>query len=175
MVCYYSKRYLAGGLIFAIFMFGGCCFFVTLPELLSRIVGTIGIGLASLVIVGVPIMMARSVPQVIIDDRGIHDRRLGKIEVIRWKDVRWMAIGLQKSGMLLCIEVFDPDSYLACLPRWQRLFFTANRTVMRIPELTVDFAGLKPGIKQVVDYLKERAEEYGFEFRESCVVRDRRI
>ncbi len=152
--CYPSMVKLLGLLSLTCVMVGASYFCTTLPESTPRVFGWIGIGFFGLGFIAFPVMFFRTGPQVIINDEGIEDRRL-KAGVIRWADVRAVSIGSVNSAKFLCIEVADPEAYLARLPRWKRSLAAAN-SALGFPALTISFSGLRPGLKEVWADLQAR-------------------
>jgi hypothetical protein len=154
MECYISKVKLLGLLGLTCVMVSLSYFCATLPGLIPRVVGWIGVGFFGLGFIAFPVMFFRTAPQVIINDQGIEDRRQ-KIGVIRWDDIRSLSIGSVKSARFLCLEVADPEKYLCRLPRWKRSLVAANEA-LGFPALTIGFSGLSPGLKEVWAYLQAR-------------------
>jgi len=126
----------------------------TLPDMLARVVGWIGIGFFGLGVIAFPVRFFRSEPQIVINEEGIDDRRL-KIGVIRWADIRSLSIRSLNSVKFLCIELVEPEKYLARLPRWKRSLGWTNE-ILGFPAMTIGFTGLSPGIAQVWEYIHNR-------------------
>jgi hypothetical protein len=155
MECYTSRRQLLGWLVAAPVLFVVCCYFTTQPEPDSQSHGWLGVVVFGLVLVVVPyrLVFFRRGPQVIINDAGIEDRRMG-VGVIAWEDVRNM--WLPRKDHCICIDVHDPAKDLARVSRWKRLRMSANR-LADYPPLTLVFVGLTPGADEVWAYLQRRA------------------
>ncbi|MCI0595271.1 MAG: hypothetical protein L0Z48_01870 [candidate division Zixibacteria bacterium] len=154
MECYPSKVKLLGLLALTCAMVSVSYFCTTLPGLIPRVFGWIGVGFFGLGFIALPVMFFRTGPQVVINDQGIEDRRQ-KIGVIRWEDIRSLSIGSVNSAKFLCIEVADPERYLSRMPRWWRWMRAANKA-LGFPALTIGFSGLSPGLKEVWAYLQSR-------------------
>lgn len=154
MECYPSKVKLLGLLGLTCALVGMSYFCTTLPGLFPKMVGWIGVGFFGLGFIALPVMFFRTGPQVVINDKGIEDRR-GKIGVIRWEDIRSLSIGSVNSAKFLCVELSDPERYLSRLSRWGRLLAVANEA-LGFPALNIGFSGLSPGLKEVWAYLHAR-------------------
>jgi len=154
MECYPSKVKLFGLLGLTCVMVSLSYFCATLPGLIPRIVGWIGVGFFGLGFVAFPVMLFRTTPQVIVDEEGIEDRRQ-KIGVIQWEDIRSLSIGSMNSAKFLRVEVSDPTKYLSRLPKWTRPLTAANKA-LKLPALTIGFSGLSPGLKEVWAYMQAR-------------------
>ena len=72
MECHTSTLKLLGLLGLTCVMVGASYFCTTLPDLMPRVVGWIGVGFFSLGFIAAPIMIARAGPQVVISDEGIE-------------------------------------------------------------------------------------------------------
>ena len=152
MECHNSKVKLFGYLVLTCLMVGGSYFCTTLPGLKAQVAGWFGIAFFGLGFIAIPIQFFRGGPQVLIDENGIHDRRL-KIGAIRWEDIRSLSIGSINSAKSLCIEVVEPEKYLGQMPAWKRKLARANRA-LGFPPLTISFGGLSPGVDEVWGYLQ---------------------
>src|SRR6185312_5556589 len=75
MECRTSKRKLLGLLGLTCIMVGGSYFCTTLPDIIARVVGWIGMEFFGLGFVVFPVLFFRTDAQVIINDEGIEDRR----------------------------------------------------------------------------------------------------
>jgi len=142
-------------------MVGGSYFCTTLPDIIARVVGWIGMEFFGLGFVVFPVLFFRTDAQVIINDEGIEDRRL-RIGVIRWEDIHSLSIGSVNSVRFLCVELNDPEEYLSRLPRWKRWLAAADGA-MGFPPLNIGFSGLSPGIEEVWAHLQDRAGTPGRE------------
>ena len=138
MECHTSKVKVLGLLGLTCLMVGVSYFCTTLPDAMARVVGWIGTVFFGLGFIAFP----------------IHDRRL-KIGVIPWEDVRSLSIGSVHSTKFLCIEVVDREKYLSRFSRWKRHLASASEG-LGFPALTINFAGLRPGLKDVWAYLEAR-------------------
>jgi hypothetical protein len=133
-------------------MVGVCYFCTTQPGLEGRVVGWFGVAFFGLGFVVFPIMAFRTGPQVIIDEEGIHDRRM-KIGVIPWQDIAGLSIGSVHSAKFLCVDLVDREKYVSRFPRWNGPLFAVNQS-FGIQGLTISFSGLHPGLKEVWLYLQ---------------------
>jgi hypothetical protein len=154
MECYTSKLKLLGLLGLTSVLVSVFYFLTTMPDLISRVVGWIGVSFFGLGFIALPIQFFRAGPQVVINDEGIEDRR-DRLGIIRWGDIRSLSIGLVSSAKFLCVEVADPERYLSRLPRWGRSL-TAATKALGLPALTIGFSGLSPGLKEAWAYLQAR-------------------
>lgn len=154
MECYRSKHKLLGFLILTIIMVGGSTFCTTLPDSALRLIGWIGVVFFGLGFVVIPAMYLRKGPQVIINETGIEDFRLG-VGMIRWDDIGSFSIDSVYSSRLLCIEVKNPQAYLSRMPIWKRALTKVNRS-MGYSRFTISFSGLTPGLDDVWAFLKDQ-------------------
>jgi hypothetical protein len=156
MECHTSKVRVLGLLGLPCLMVGVSYFCTTLPDATARVIGWIGTAFFGLGFIALPVMFFRSGPQIMIGADGIHDRRL-KIGVIAWEDIRSLSIGSVHSTKFLCIDVVDREKYVSRFPRWKRHLASANEA-LGFPPLTINFAGLRPGLKDVWTYLEARGK-----------------
>ena len=154
MECRTSKAKVLGLLGLTCVMVALCWFVTRLPDPVGRVVGWIGVGFFGLGFVAMPIAFFRRGPQVIIDDRGIEDRRMN-IGPILWEDIQALSIVSVSSAKMLSIELADPEKYLSRLPRRSRWLVPVNRA-FDLPALTIGFSDLTPGLKEVWAHLEAR-------------------
>jgi hypothetical protein len=151
--CYTSRRKLLGLILLTAVMVAVSYFCTTQRLIEGRVFGWIGVVFFGLGFVVFPIMAFRQGPQVIIDEEGILDRRMKKIGVIPWKDIRSLSLGEVNSAAFLCVNLVDREKYVSRFPRWYGPLFAMNQA-MGFPGLTISFAGLRPGLKEVWEYLQ---------------------
>jgi len=130
-----------------------CYFCTTLPELTPRIVGWFGVCFFSLGFVVLPRQLLRGGPQVIIDERGLEDRR-SKLGLVDWADVVSLSVGEIKKQRFLCVEVVDPKKYLDRFSIAGRVAAQANRG-LGFSEITIGFSGLSHSTDQVMKFIRE--------------------
>jgi hypothetical protein len=82
----------------------------------------------------------RRTPQVVVDDRGIEDRRL-RCGVILWTDIRRLWTQSIGSAAFVCVDVSDPDAYLARMSLRPRLVSKWNR-VWGFPPISLNWTFL---------------------------------
>jgi hypothetical protein len=152
--CHTSKLKLLGFLDLTCIMVSVSYFCTTLPDMVARVAGWVGVGFFGLGFIAIPLRFFRSGPQVVINEEGIDDRRL-IIGVIRWSDIRSLSIRSLNSVKFLCIELVEPEKYLARLPRWRRSLEWTNE-ILGFPAMTIGFTGLSPGIDQVWEFIQGR-------------------
>jgi hypothetical protein len=79
--------------------------------------------LALLLLVALPLSIRRARdprPLIVLDETGIADRRLG-IGTIAWRDIRRAYARSFEGATFICLELFEPERYLARLPLLQRV------------------------------------------------------
>ena len=94
----------------------------------------------------------RRAPVVVIDERGIEDRRLG-CGVIPWAEIRSIHVRELRSSRFLGLELVDEERYLARLSRWRRVLARGNRK-LGFAAFSIGFTGLKPGLDEVLAHLE---------------------
>jgi hypothetical protein len=130
-----------------------CYFCTTLPDVTPRVVGWIGVCFFSLGFVVLPRQLLRAGPQVVIDERGLEDRR-SKLGLVDWADVLSLSVGEIRKQKFLCIEVVDPKKYLDRLSTAGRLAAQANRA-LGFSEITIGFSGLSHSTDEVMKFIRE--------------------
>jgi hypothetical protein len=130
-----------------------CYFCTTLPDITPRVVGWIGVCFFSLGFVVLPRQLFRSGPQVVIDGRGLEDRR-SKLGLVDWADVVSVSIGEVRKQKFLCIEVVDPKKYLDRLSAAGRVAAQANRG-LGFSEITIGFSGLTHSTEEVMTFIRK--------------------
>jgi hypothetical protein len=141
-----------GLFILAILMVGLSYFCTTLPNLKAQVAGWAGILFFGLGFIAFPVLLFRSGPQVIIDEKGIEDRR-SRMGMIPWEDVREVWVGSVHSTRFLCVEVTENGKYLSKLPKHQRMLAEAN-VALGFPPITICFSGLSPSLDEVLEYIQ---------------------
>ena len=153
MQCAISRVRLLGFLALAVLMFGACyiCAFLH-GGLIPTVAGWFGFVFIGCVAVKSIVVMLRPGIRVIVDDDGIEDRRL-RIGVVPWEEITAIELCWTGPAKYLCVEVLDPDKYLARMPLHVRLATRAN-ALLGYPPITMTFAGLSPGISEVWEYIQ---------------------
>ncbi len=75
--------------------------------------------------------------------------------VIPWAEVDQVTF----FGNFLGLELADPETYLARLSRWWRLFARAN-AALGYPTVLVNFASLTPGLDEALPFLTAILENH---------------
>ena len=153
MQCAISRVRLLGFLALAALMFGACYICVFLHGgLIATVAGWFGFVFIGLVFVKIVVDMLRPGTRVIVSDEGIEDRRL-RIGVVPWEEITAIELRWMGSAKFLCVEVLNPDKYVARMPLHVRLATRAN-ALLGYPPIMMTFAGLSPGISEVGEYIK---------------------
>jgi hypothetical protein len=148
-----SKVRLIGLLGLTCVMVATSYFCTTLPQLTARIVGWAGVCFFSLGFVVVPKQLFKRGPQVVIDERGIEDRR-AKLGLIEWIDVTSLTVGEIHAQKFLSIEVSNPQKYLERLSNAGRIAAQANRA-LGFSEITIGFSGLSHSADEVMRFIRD--------------------
>ncbi|MEX1096741.1 MAG: STM3941 family protein [Planctomycetales bacterium] len=157
MECSTSIVRTAGVLVLCLLMIGGAYVLTTLDRVIPQIVGWLGIAFFGLCLPAWVIQIFRNGPAVVLDQEGIHIAR-PPFGTILWDDIESVGTGSVESTRFLCVEVADPEAYLARLRPWQRSFQAANRK-LGFSEISVSFAGLSPGLDEAWRYIAEHYPE----------------
>ena len=96
--------------------------------------------------------LLRPATKVIISDDGIEDRRW-RVGVVPWAEITAIDLRRMGSAKFLCLEVRDPNKYIARMTGFRRLCVWANG-LLGYPPITVTFTGLSPSIKEAWEYIK---------------------
>jgi hypothetical protein len=128
-------------------------FCTTLPDLTARIAGWAGVCFFSLGFVVLPKQFFKSGPQVVIDGRGIQDRR-SNLGLIEWADMESLAAVELHSQKFLSVEVSDLNKYLKRLSGAGRIAAQANRA-LGFSEITIGFSGLSHSTDEVMHFIRE--------------------
>lgn len=150
---YNSKVKLVGLFGLTILMVGVSYFCTTLPGLVPQVFGWLGVCFFGLGLVIIPARFFRSRPEVVIDRRGIEDRRLG-IGLIPWEDVIGVSVRAIRSSKFLSVEVSEPGKYLTRYKPWQRQMARANRA-LGFSEISIAFTGLSPSLAVAWKYIEQ--------------------
>lgn len=157
MECLTSIIRTAGLLFLGLALLGVAWICTNLPGLKAQAAGWIGIAFFGLCLLALVYQLFRSGPAVILGREGIEVAR-PPFGLIVWDDIDSIFILKAGAARLLCIEVRETEPYLARLTSWQRVIQRANRG-FGFPAITVNFAGLTPGLDEVWQYIKERFPE----------------
>lgn len=153
MECTPSRPRQLGLLAAAAALLGACyvCVFLHRGPI-ATVAGWFGFVFFGLVSVKIAVDMLRPGTRVIVNDEGIEDRRL-RIGVVPWEEITAIELRWMGSAKFLCVEVLDPDKYVARMPLHVWLATRAN-ALLGQPPLTIAFGGLSPGIREVWEYVK---------------------
>jgi hypothetical protein len=106
-----SKSRLVGLLALMGVMVASSYFCTTLPDLIARIAGWVGLCFFSLGFAVLPKQFFKSGPQIVIDARGIEDRR-SNLGLVEWADMVSFRVVALNSQKFLPIEVSNRKKYL---------------------------------------------------------------
>lgn len=153
---------LAGVFLLLLAAFMIFAFFTTVPVAKAQQIGWFGIVVLGLAMLALPFQLFRtSRPEIVMDDAGIHTGSL--FGLINWDDVTGFRVDAIHGVKFLSIFVKDQQKYLERMPA------IARSSAMRNPqlgfsEITLNFAGLSPGIEDACWFLGEigyKVEESG--------------
>ena len=130
-----------------------CYFLTTLPEVPRQVFGWMGICIFSPCFIIFLRLFFRTGPQVIIDERGIEDKR-SKAGLVEWDDVVTLSIGKVYSQRFLCIEVVDARKYLDRLPAVAKAIARSNRA-LGFTEITIGFSAFSHTPGEVMNFIRE--------------------
>ena len=160
MECYASPWKLVGLLLLNVVLVGACAFCTWAPETTARVVGWFGLAFFSLGFVAVPKMLLKEGPIVVVDERGIEDRRWKNVR-IGWDEMASLRVVSISGQRMLGIDLVDPDAWFEKAPasfRFGRKFGQA----MGLPDVCVSFQGLKPGLDAVFAQIMAQSEPAGY-------------
>lgn len=147
-----SRLKLVGLLCLTILLVAAGYFCTTLPALLPRVIGWVGVCFFGLGFIVIPVSFFRSGAQVIIDLRGIEDRRM-KIGVIPWEEIVEVRMARIESTKFLVLQLKEPRRYLDQMKPWQRKLAAANRAI-GFSDISIGFVGLNPSIDDAWKHLR---------------------
>lgn len=124
-----------------------------LPGLLPRLVGWVGVGFFSLAFLVLPRQLFRAGPQLVIDERGLEDRR-SKLGRIDWADIVLLSVVEVRGQKFLSIQVVEPKKYLDRLSTPGRISAQANRS-FGFSEISIGFSGLSHSAVEVLNFIQE--------------------
>lgn len=153
MVCYPSKLKLFGLVCLGLVMVAASVFCATRPALTAQLAGWVGMIFFGACEVAIVKAFFAKGPQVVIDESGIEDRRqpFGRIP---WADIRHVYFDRIQRQEFLCIDVYDPEIYLArCSPLCRRL--ARANMALGFPPITLSLTGLSPGVREVKAFLED--------------------
>lgn len=154
MECRASVPRTLGLCVLAILMTTASYSLTWLGEPIPVIVGWIGAVFFGLCTVRIYIQALQGGPRIIISDLGIEDRRTG-LGLIRWKDIREVRIQHMKSNRFMCIDVEEPERYLADLP-WYRRWLARANAALGFSKLTLNFSAMTPGLDEAMAFIHSR-------------------
>ena len=93
---------------------------------------------------------------VVLDDKGVLDKRL-QVGVISWDDIRRITFCDYYGMYYVCLELHNPEAYLARQPQWLRLSLKARRLV-GISPISISTAGLQMNYKELAGLIHEGCE-----------------
>ena len=142
------------------FMLAGCIAFVIGSFLMiEHGSDTLVIGLLSLVFFGFALVkivqrFGEKGPQVIIDDRGVYDKRSIGF-VIPWSQIRFVGVTKQFIGLQLLDEQPYLDQYTPA-----KRFFAQLNTYLGYPHFVVNLAGLEGNAKDIAVLIDTEARRH---------------
>lgn len=95
-------------------------------------------------------------PCVILDDNGVFDKRL-KLGVISWEDIRRITFYDLHGSYYICLELHNPQTYLARQPQWLRLAAKTQRLIGMGP-IAISTAGLQMDYKKLAGLIHAGCE-----------------
>jgi hypothetical protein len=154
MECYASRKKLLGLFMLTIAMVAAAIYCTTFDDPISKIIGGTGAAFFGLALIILPARFLRRGPTVIIDHRGIEDRRLG-IGIILWDDIASIDVQSIQSASFIRVEVIDPETYVPWMPWWSRYFARINEQSGFSP-INIGFVDLEPDMEEAWKYLQHR-------------------
>lgn len=156
---YYNSVWKLIGLLLMTFALVGCCWFcTTLPGRSEQVIGWCGLVFFGLGLIVIPPRFRQTrIPQLEFTAEGIYEHQQG-FGLIPWDDIRSMTVWRRQSVRLLCLETRTPELFLARLSPVRQKAAHANFAV-GASEVTLNFAGLQPGISDAILY----CEAIGYE------------
>lgn len=125
-------------------------------EPIPIIIGWVGAFILGFVAIRVLFQLLRGDLRIIISDLGIDDRR-GGIGLMRWEEIRTIWIQSQALNAFMCIDVGDPEPYLAHLP-WYRRWTAKANVALGFSPITLNFGLLYPGLEEAMAHIRSRYE-----------------
>lgn len=116
-----------------------------------RLAGQVGMLLGGAGLVATAVYAARRPPRVILDQRGIDDRR--GFGWIAWDEICSVVPQSTNRGTFLQVEVQSPQAYWKRLKPWRR---RALRAVAQANRLPVRLDGLEPAPEAAENFLRQR-------------------
>jgi hypothetical protein len=93
---------------------------------------------------------------VVLDDKGVLDKRL-KLGVISWEDIRRITFYDLYNTYYVCLELHNPETYLARQPQWLKLALKSRRLLGMSP-FSISTAGLQMDYKTLAGLIHEGCE-----------------
>lgn len=138
----------------AIGITAGCYLLAGIREPIPVIVGWCGVVFFGFCAVKIFFQTLRGGPRIIVSDLGIDDQR-GGLGLIRWEDVQAVWIQYMGANRFMCVDVRDPNRYLANLPWYSRWPARAN-PILGFSKLTLNFCVLTPGLDEAMAFIRSR-------------------
>lgn len=152
LAAYPSKAKLFGLLLLNVLMVSGCVFCITLPDLMPKIVGVIGVAFFGLGFITIPkALFHTATPKIVMNERGIHSGPWGPIE---WEDIVGFRIDSIKNTKFISVFVKDKNKYLDRMSPLLRKSVQIHSS-LGLSEFTLSFVGLSPGLPEACTYLNE--------------------
>ena len=149
---YPSKAKLIGLLLLNVLMVATCVFCITLPELMAKIVGVIGVAFFGLGFVTIPkALFHTATPKIVMNEYGIHSGSWGPME---WEDIVGFRIDAIKNTKFISVFVKDKNKYLDRMSPLLRKSVQIHPS-LGLSEFTLTFVGLTPGMHEACTYLEE--------------------
>ena len=154
MECHASVPRTLGLCALAVAMTTGSYLLMWIRELMPVVVGWFGAVFFGLCAVKIFIQAWQGGPRIVISDLGIDDRR-GGLGLIRWEDIQAVWIQYLSSNRFMCIDLDEPERYLANLPWYSRWLARAN-PILGFSQLTLSFSALTPGLDEAMAFIRSR-------------------
>ena len=124
------------------------------------VIGWIGVVFFGLGVLAALRMALQRGPRLTIDERGVTDHALGDEPVVRWPEVRDVALVHVQRQPMLGLDLVDEERYLARLSTWRRRAAQSNRA-FGFATCTISLAGLDAEPEAIADAVRRewRASE----------------
>jgi hypothetical protein len=157
MTCYRSLPKLLGLLILAIVLTAVSAWCTAQPQLEARLFGWLGVAFFGFGVVVIARQLFRRGPVVALDDLSITDHRSPDGPLF-WDQVSSLWVGSVRSSRFLCIELKDAELFVSRWSPRRRALAKANEA-LGFPPLTISFAGLSPGLDEVLAHIRSSHPE----------------
>jgi hypothetical protein len=111
---------------------------------------SLGGGIMALILIS--LFWPKPLPIVVINDRGIWDRRLN-IGVIQWTDI--LDAQIEMDGQFICLRVRNPEAYVSKLPDSQRKKMEFHQS-LGFRMLNIEVKDLEINVLRTVEVIRKR-------------------